>query len=67
MTGMKVTLSAAMRARDVSRPRDEHLTGVAGDGAAREDTSGDAAVQQARGEIRERSARQTRQRPRRHR
>jgi len=24
MPGMKVTLSAAMRARDVSRPRDEH-------------------------------------------
>jgi len=29
MAGMKVTLSAAMRARDVSRPRPEQLAEVA--------------------------------------
>jgi len=35
MPGMKVTLSAAMRARDVSRPRPDHLA----DAAAREEPS----------------------------
>ena len=30
MAGMKITLSAAMRARDVSRPRPEQLTEAAG-------------------------------------
>jgi hypothetical protein len=30
MPGMKITLSAAMRARDVSRPRPEQLTEAAG-------------------------------------
>jgi hypothetical protein len=29
MVAMKITLSAAMRARDVSRPRDEQLTEAA--------------------------------------
>jgi hypothetical protein len=34
MAGMKITLSAAMRARDVSRPRPEQLA----EAAAREET-----------------------------
>jgi hypothetical protein len=33
MAGMKVTLNAAMRARDVSRPRPEHVA----DAAARDE------------------------------
>jgi hypothetical protein len=38
MAGMKVTLSAAMRARDVSRPREDHLA----EAAAREEREGTA-------------------------
>ena len=45
MPGMKVTLSAAMRARDVSRPQAEHEEAAqeaaeraAADGRSREDT-----------------------------
>jgi hypothetical protein len=46
MAAMKITLSAAMRARDVSRPRPEQLT----EAAAREEATARARLVYANGE-----------------
>lgn len=47
---MKLSLSAAMRARDISRPHDEHLVAAEGTEPAPSDANGGRASQQEPGE-----------------